>query len=153
MFIIGKDVKIRFKDRQSPCYFLSSRSEKIKNVTKIEQKRFTSLVSFLMAFLVQKQIYTITTWFNFVFGSLYIYIYIYIYILEKCRTENGALRNSSINWIFLGRLLIQNHLKSFITEKRWNKTKYLTWNSIRHKVVKKSNMPNPVESLGYIKEL
>ena len=61
-----------------------------------------------------------------------------------------SLRNSSINWIFLWRLAIQNYSKSSITQKRENKTKYLTWNSIRLKFVKTS-MPNPVESLGYIK--
>ena len=74
MFIIGKYVKIRFKNRGSPCYFLSSRGQKIKNITKIEQKRlflFTFLVSFFMAFLAQKLIYTINIWFNFVFGSFF----------------------------------------------------------------------------------
>ena len=45
---------------------------------------------------------------------------------EKCRTKNGILRNSSINWLFLGRLPTQNHLKQSITEKRRNKTIYLT---------------------------
>ena len=61
LFIIEKYVKIRFKNRGSPCYFLSSRGQKIKNITKIEQKRlflFTFLVSFFMAFLAQKLIYT-----------------------------------------------------------------------------------------------
>ena len=61
LFIIEKYVKIRFKNRGSPCYFLSSSGQKIKNVTKIEQKRlflFTFLVSFFMAFLAQKLIYT-----------------------------------------------------------------------------------------------
>ena len=38
-----------------------------------------------------------------------------------------------------------------ITDKRRNKTKYLTWNSIRPKFVKKTNMSNSVKSLGYIK--
>ena len=38
LFIKGKYVKIRFKNRGSPCYFLSSRGQKIKNITKIEQK-------------------------------------------------------------------------------------------------------------------
>ena len=74
MFIIGKYVKIMFKNRGSPCYFLSSRGQKIKNITKIEQKRlllFTFLVSFFMAFLAQKLIYTINIWFNFVFGSFF----------------------------------------------------------------------------------
>ena len=61
------------------------------------------------------------------------------------------MRNSSINWIFLLKLSIQNHPKLSITEKRRSKTKYLTWNSIRCKFVKKMNMPNPVKSLGYIK--
>ena len=72
MFI--KVVKIRFKTRGSPRYFLSSRGQKIKNITKIEQKRrflFTFLVSFFMAFLVQKLIYTINIWLNFVFGSCF----------------------------------------------------------------------------------
>ena len=61
------------------------------------------------------------------------------------------LRNSSINWIFLWRFPIQDHLKLPITEKRRNKTRYLTWNSIRLQDVKKTSMPNFVESLGYIK--
>ena len=62
LFIIRKYVKIRFKNRGSPCYFLSSRGQKIRNITKIEQKRqflFTFLVSFFMEFLAQKLIYTI----------------------------------------------------------------------------------------------
>ena len=61
------------------------------------------------------------------------------------------MKNSSINWIFLWRLSIQNHSKPSITEKRRNKAKYLTWNFIRLKFVKKTSMPNPVKSLGYIK--
>ena len=39
LFIIGKYVKTRFKNSGSPCYFLSSRGQKIKNITKIQQKR------------------------------------------------------------------------------------------------------------------
>ena len=61
-FIIGKYVKTRFKNRESPCYFLSSSGLKIKNITKIEQMRlflFTFLVSFFIGFLIQKLIYTI----------------------------------------------------------------------------------------------
>ena len=38
--------------------------------------------------------------------------------MEKCWKKNGALRNSSINWIFLRRLPIQNNSKSSFTEKR-----------------------------------
>ena len=63
---------MRFENKGSPYYFLSSRGQKIKNITKIEQKRlflFTALVSFLIAFLEQKLIYTINIWLNFVFGS------------------------------------------------------------------------------------
>ena len=44
-------VKIRCKNRGSPCHFLSSRGQKTKNITKIEHIRlflFTLLVSFLM---------------------------------------------------------------------------------------------------------
>ena len=61
------------------------------------------------------------------------------------------MRYSSINWIFLWRLPIQNHSKPSITEKRRNKAKYLTWNSVRLKFVKKTSMPNPVKSFEYIK--
>ena len=74
MFIKGKYVKTRFKNRGSPSYFLSSGGQKIKNITKIEQKRWflcTFLVSFYMAFLAQKLIYTINIWLNFVFGSFF----------------------------------------------------------------------------------
>ena len=72
-------------------------------------------------------------------------------IRKKCRAKNRALRNSSINWIFLWWLPIQSIPKPFITEKRQNKAKYLTWNSIKLKFVKKTSMPNYINSLGYIK--
>ena len=58
----------------SPCYFLSSRGQQIKNITKIKQKRlilFIFLVSFLMPFLMQKLIYTINIWFNFVLAHFF----------------------------------------------------------------------------------
>ena len=45
MFIIGKYVKLRLKNRESPYYFLSSRDQGIKNISKIEQKK-----SFLLTF-------------------------------------------------------------------------------------------------------
>ena len=45
-------------------------------------------------------------------------------------------------------MLIKNQC---ITEKRKTKVKYLTSNSIRLELVKKTSMPNPVEGLGYIK--
>ena len=47
LFIIRKYVKIRFKDSGSPCYFLSSRGRKIKNITKIEHTG-----PFLLAYFV-----------------------------------------------------------------------------------------------------
>ena len=74
LFIIGKYVKISFKNRGSPCYFLSSRDQKIKNITNIDQKRlllFLFLGLFVMAFLVQKLIYMQALWFNFVFRSFF----------------------------------------------------------------------------------
>ena len=51
LFITRKYVKIRCKNRGSPCYFLSSRSQKIKNITKIEQKRLF-LLTFLVSFFI-----------------------------------------------------------------------------------------------------
>ena len=63
-----------------------------------------------------------------------------------CRTNNGTLSSSNINW----RLSIQNHLKPSITAKRRNNAKHLTWNSIRLKFMKIS-IPDPVKSLGYMK--
>ena len=74
LFIIEKYVKIMFKNRGSPCYFLISRGQTIKNITKIEKKRlflFPLLVSLFMEFLMQKLVYTINIWFNFVFGSFF----------------------------------------------------------------------------------
>ena len=74
LFIIGKYVKMRFKNRGSPSYFLSSRGQKIKNITKMKQERlslFTILVSFFITFLAQKLIYTINIWLKFVFGSFF----------------------------------------------------------------------------------
>ena len=47
LFIIGKYVKIRFKGLSG--YFLISRAQEIKAITKIEQKRL-----FLFAFLVSR---------------------------------------------------------------------------------------------------
>ena len=74
LFIIGKYVKIKFKNWASPCYLRYSMDQYIKNITKIKQKSlflFTFLPSFFMAFLVQKLIYTINIWFNFVLGSFF----------------------------------------------------------------------------------
>ena len=46
----------------SPCYFLSSRGQKIKSVTKSEQKKlFVYIFGFIfMAFLAQELIYTVS---------------------------------------------------------------------------------------------
>ena len=38
-----------------------------------------------------------------------------------------------------------------LLRKEENKSKYLAWNPIRLEFVKKSSMPNPVKSLGYIR--
>ena len=65
MFIIGKYVKIKFENSGSSYCFLSSRNQKIKNITKIEQK-ILSLFTFLVSFLWLS--HTIDIWFNFVFG-------------------------------------------------------------------------------------
>ena len=42
---------------------------------------------------------------------------------------------------------IQNHSKLSFTHKRRNKAKYLTWNSIKRKFVKKKSSQNPIKSL------
>ena len=67
------------------------------------------------------------------------------------RTKNGVLKNSSINWIFFGRILIQKHLKLSITENRQVKTKYMSRNSIKFQFMKGISVSNPIKSLGYIK--
>ena len=54
LFIIEKYVKISFKNQGSPCYFLSSRGQKIKDITRIERMRLFCLHSwfhFLWSFL------------------------------------------------------------------------------------------------------
>ena len=51
---------------------LFSRGQKIKHITKFEQKRlffFTFLISFFMAFLAQKLTYTINPYLTLCFGS------------------------------------------------------------------------------------
>ena len=61
------------------------------------------------------------------------------------------MKNTSINWIFLRRLSIQNHLKPSIPEKKQSKTKYPTGDTVSPEFVKKPRMSDPVKSLGYIK--
>ena len=63
-------IKMRFNNRGSPSYFLSSRGQKVKPITKIEQKRlFAFLFSLFMVFLTQRLIYTIYID-SFLFGTL-----------------------------------------------------------------------------------
>ena len=47
---------------------------------------------------------------------------------EKCRTKNGALRNSSIRWIFLSRFQIKIHAKPKISSSGNKKTTKNTLN-------------------------
>ena len=79
MFIIGTYVKTTFKNSGSPCYFFISRVQKIKSITNSAQKKwflFTFLVSFFIAFLAQKLIYTINISFIFAFGSFFEHDYL-----------------------------------------------------------------------------
>ena len=74
MFIIKKYEKVRFNNKESAYYVLSTIGEKTKNITKIEQKRlflFTILISLFMALHFLRLIYTRNIWFNFVFGSFF----------------------------------------------------------------------------------
>ena len=38
LYIIKIYVKIRFKNRRSPCYFVSSRGQKIRNLEKLNER-------------------------------------------------------------------------------------------------------------------
>ena len=51
LFIKGKYVKIKFKNRESPCYFLSSRGQKIKNITKIEHWTKETVFVYILGFI------------------------------------------------------------------------------------------------------
>ena len=72
MVIKGKYVKIRFKIRVSPCCFLSSRGQMIKNITKVEQE--TALL-YILGFICYGVSHAKTDlhnkWFNFVFGLFF----------------------------------------------------------------------------------
>ena len=63
-------IRKRHVYRRSPCYFRSSRGQKIKNILKIEQKRCFWLHSWFYFYGVfaQKLTYTINIWSKFVFG-------------------------------------------------------------------------------------
>ena len=67
-----------------------------------------------------------------------------------CSPKKRNLKKPSIDRILLQRRPIQIHSKISITKKCQNKTKYLSWNSIRFDFVKMTSMSHPVESLGYI---
>ena len=73
LFIIGKYVKIRFKNRSHHAIFWVLEVKRSKTLQKLNKRDFlfTFLVSFFMAFLAQKLVYTINIWFNFVFGSFF----------------------------------------------------------------------------------
>ena len=81
LFIIGKYIKIRFKNKGSPCYFLSSRGQKIKNITKIEQK-ILPLFTFLFSF--------------------------HFYGISRTKTD---LHNKYMIYFVFGLFFEQNHLK------------------------------------------
>ena len=67
-----KIYKNRFKMRGSPCYFLSFRDKKIKNITNIEHTVFVYTLSFIFCeVLLLRLIYTINIWFNLVLGSYF----------------------------------------------------------------------------------
>ena len=51
--MIGKYVKIKSKNRGLPCYFLSIRGQKIKNITKTEQKKTVFVYILGLIFLWQ----------------------------------------------------------------------------------------------------
>ena len=134
MFIIGKYVKIRFKNRGSPYYFLSSRGQKINNITKAEHTRlflFTLLVSIFMAFLTQKLIYTINIWLTLCLAHLFgqdhqlnlIILGVYMKRWPKsARISTQKLMQYKIWWmIFFLTLALRRpfHRKDFKWKKIW----------------------------------
>ena len=74
-------------------------------------------------------------------------------IMQSIRiTSKPPSRKRNWNQLIQFKILpIQNHSKPSVTEKRGNKDKYLTWNSITPKFANKTRMPNPFKGLGYIK--
>ena len=68
----------------------------------------------------------------------------------KRRTENGILRNISINRVLTPRCSIQNYWKRSLTDKERGKTKKATRNFLRFEFDKKTSVPNTVKSLGSI---
>ena len=79
MLIIGKYVKIMFKNRDSPYYFLGSRGQKIKNITQFEQKRLFFFIWCLWIFLLPR------------FG--------------KSFKKDPSSKRSDLNWLLLPLLL------------------------------------------------
>ena len=85
-------------------------------------------------------------------------------LISMLQKLNSFHLTNLITLVLLMWKLMENHLlryledlpsrttwKPSITEKRGNKAKYLTWHSISPKFEKKTNMPNPIKSLEYIK--
>ena len=62
-----------------------------------------------------------------------------------------VLRNSTIIWIFLQRIPIQNHSKLPIAEELDEIRQTSNWNLIRLELVNKARMLNPMTILGHIK--
>ena len=54
LFIIGKYLKTRFKNRGPPCYFLSSRCQKIKNIQKLNNRDCFCLHSWFHFYCVSR---------------------------------------------------------------------------------------------------
>ena len=72
LFITGKYVKIKFKNGVTVLLQRVLEVKRSKMLQKIEElSLFTFLVSFFMGVLVQKLIYPINKWLNFVFGSCF----------------------------------------------------------------------------------
>ena len=70
--IIGKHVKIRFKDRVSSCYFLCSRGQKVKNITKIEWAKetvFVYILGFSFYGVSRDKTDLLSIWFNKIFWT------------------------------------------------------------------------------------
>ena len=110
LFIIGKYVKIKFRNWESPSYFQSSRGQKVKNWT------YDTVFVYVLDFIFYgnsraRIIYAISKWFNFVPGSFFeqdhlftlIYLGVYLKRWPKCayfRTETDVAQNLIDDFFF-----------------------------------------------------
>ena len=69
-----KICKNQVQKQGAPCYFLSSRGQKIKNITKLSKRDFSVCILGCIFYGISRpktELHTKYIWFNFVFGSVF----------------------------------------------------------------------------------